>query len=88
MSTITVCDVCGEKNGVERVSFVVDRRMDPAGSMDDVCKTIDICQKHFLLATKIVLKQFSNEFGNRYYGNRLIVDAIDSMIRNSKKGTV
>jgi hypothetical protein len=39
------CDVC-QKLGAETLRTTVDRRMDPAGSMEDIEDDIDLCQEH------------------------------------------
>jgi hypothetical protein len=42
---ITVCDIC-QKQPALYCSFVVDREMDAAGSMDDVAESMDLCLEH------------------------------------------
>ena len=39
---VTHCDRCGGKNAYE-LCLVVDRKMDGAGSVDDVCEWVDVC---------------------------------------------
>lgn len=52
--TIIYCDIC-RAPGALTCYFTVDRRLDPAGSSDDVQESMDLCCKHqweaFLRAT-------------------------------------
>lgn len=43
---IKICDVCEDRNrDAERICFMVDREMDPAGSMVDNFESFDLCDK-------------------------------------------
>ena len=42
-----LCDVCKAKTDKKhRLYFTVDRKMDAAGSMDDVTEIVDLCPFH------------------------------------------
>jgi len=45
MTTILVCDLCNTRQNVERHSWTIDRKLDAAGSMDDVFVNVDLCLK-------------------------------------------
>jgi hypothetical protein len=49
---IIKCDICKADDALT-CSFYVDRRMDPAGSMDDEYEYIDLCPKHQWRAYKL-----------------------------------
>ena len=40
---LILCDVCGKETHLDTMCVVVDRKMDGAGSMDDVCEHADLC---------------------------------------------
>lgn len=73
---ITKCDVCG-REGAKRHSFVYDRRMDAAGSMENIYHDVDLCVIHF---DELVLKfghprehrsRYQDRAAARAYGRRV-----------------
>lgn len=57
---IISCDIC-KATGATTVWFTVDRRMDRAGSMDDVEESVDLCPKHQWSAYKLAEQLLSYE---------------------------
>jgi hypothetical protein len=54
IKTILICDRCGKHPAeYDTIHLKVDRRMDAAGSMEDIYESIDLCQAcaHSLLRT-------------------------------------
>ena len=45
MATILVCDVCDTRKDVKRHSWSIDRKMDAAGSMENISVAVDLCLK-------------------------------------------
>lgn len=60
------CDVC-KAEGALACYFTVDRRMDPAGSMDDVDEYLDLCPKHQWGAYKLAEQLLSYENRQKIY---------------------
>jgi hypothetical protein len=54
---VITCTVCG-KDGATVFRVKVDRRMDAAGSMEDVWERIDLCPDHTSSALRILLHGF------------------------------
>ena len=53
MKEVTIrCDVCKE-SGALTCYFYLDRKMDGAGSMDDIEEPVDLCAKHQWAAYKL-----------------------------------
>jgi hypothetical protein len=44
--TKITCDICGRSDAISH-SFLYDRRMDAAGSMENVSYDVDLCTIHF-----------------------------------------
>jgi hypothetical protein len=61
MATIIVCDMCGSKDNVKRRSYYYDRKMDAAGSMENVCETYDLCEHCELLVYKETYNKFDGK---------------------------
>jgi hypothetical protein len=81
MSTIVVCDVCGTRKDVSKVSFAVGRYTDAAGSSEDEVETFDLCLLHNkeVLATAISKRQERSEI-YKYDINNIIVGIIKKRI--------
>lgn len=64
MSKVTTvfCDVCGAKDAVTR-EFYVDRRMDPAGSMEDEHEYLDLCGNCGWKAYTLAQRKHGRELG-------------------------
>ncbi len=58
--TTIYCDLCG-KEGALTSDFILDRGLDAAGSSEDKCEWLDLCQKHTWEAYKLAEKQLSYE---------------------------
>lgn len=59
---IIFCDRCGAE-GARPIDIIVDRRLDAAGSMDDIWESIDICPE-------CEHKAFMNQLKNMSYEER------------------
>ena len=62
---IIVCDRCGKENAFT-FHAVIDRQCDPAGSMDDVLQTVDLCPAHFVAALQAVLNRRDYEWNKKF----------------------
>ena len=73
---IKICDICGERTD-NTVSYVYDRRMDAAGSMEDVCFTRDLCFRCELKMIKIAINKYLGSSKTaRYEFNKILADLI------------
>jgi hypothetical protein len=54
--TYNLCDICKEKTQLSIV-LTTDRRMDPAGSMDDITHLKDLCEKCLEHLTGFILSK-------------------------------
>jgi len=52
--TKVLCDICGREKATT-IWFTIDRQMDAAGSMDDVCESLDLCGEHMFECYSILL---------------------------------
>lgn len=43
--TITICDICKSQDNVSRHRWTIDRRLDAAGSMEDISEGFDLCSE-------------------------------------------
>jgi len=55
--TYYTCDRCGNKlpDDHATLAVIIDRRADAAGSMENVCEHIDLCQKCLVYAVQRLL---------------------------------
>ena len=54
---VTICDVCETRKNIKTRSFFVDRRMGPAGSMENEFETFDLCPSCFSTYLHNTLKE-------------------------------
>ena len=77
MATIIVCDICSTRKNVKRMSWAIDRQMDPAGSMDTISKTVDLCPScEAYLLRRVLCNTLGEKIQNRpaiemEYGKRM-----------------
>lgn len=57
---IIKCDICGA-DGAKTCWLTVDRRMDPAGSMEDESDDIDLCGEHGRAAFLIAANELNRD---------------------------
>ena len=57
---IRICDICGTREDVQKVWLPYDRKMDGAGSMEDVGETYDLCCRCHLKVLKDVIRKEIN----------------------------
>jgi len=78
---ITVCDVCQTKEGVEKVWLPYDRKMDAAGSMEDVGETFDLCCKCYLRVLRFrVLQEARTGRIDKWAFNKKLIEDIKGKI--------
>jgi len=66
MATILVCDVCDTRKDVVRHSWPIDRKMDAAGSMENISVAVDLCLKcENRLLKKVIEDLLSEKIKNR-----------------------
>ena len=57
---IRICDICGTREDVRRVPLPYDRKMGPAGAMEDLSKTYDLCCRCHLEVLQDVIRKEIN----------------------------
>lgn len=50
-----LCDLCGKQTKY-RLPITIDRRLNAAGSSEDVCELKDLCPEHLMAAVQMLLK--------------------------------
>jgi len=83
---ITVCDICGTRKDVKKVWLPYDRKMDPAGAMEDVGETYDLCCKCHL---KVLQDAIREEINARKIAEQLFNQDLIKLIKmriNQKAG--
>lgn len=78
-----LCDICGAKTTTSPIFACTDRRMDAAGSNEDVGETFDLCPVHMNGALAIFLMDDGFRGYNHDAGKRLI----EFVRRHKKKAT-
>ena len=80
-TTVITCDRCGgTKSGpgprllpfAWTIQVFIDRRMDAAGSMDDVWDSVDLCPKCMWEQLELLMDGKSNVVGHHKYGQDFI----------------
>jgi len=83
---ITICDICGTRKDVQKVWFPYDRKMDAAGSMENVGETFDLCCKCYLKVLKsVILKEAEIGRINEWTFNKELIEDIRNRINIKKK---
>ena len=81
---VYICDVCGSRE-CKSYSFAVDRKLDAAGSSDDVCHTFELCDKHYADVLKEAIYQVYPDPDGEHVINRIIVEKIKKKQRAKKE---
>jgi hypothetical protein len=81
VATITICDVCGSRDNVNRRSYCYDRKLDAAGSMSDVSETYDLCESCELRALRMFFDKIEEP---PVYKNEKLIKII-SKLRDSNE---
>ena len=81
---IKICDIClsRERESV-RKSYAYDRKMDAAGSMDDLWETYDLCME---CECKVVVNVLTKESPDLFDRNKLLISEIKELQKKSRKG--
>ena len=86
---ILVCDICGKEVRDEKewicLALIIDRVMDAAGSMDDVCRNVEICQACSADILKRLINYKLPESFNRDIRCAIANHIYDLVIRESQK---
>jgi len=74
---ITICDICGTREDVEKVWLPYDRKLDVAGSTEDVGETFDLCCKcHLKVLNEAVRKEIDAKRVAEWLFNRELIKII------------
>lgn len=68
---LVICDKCG-KNNAKPVQVFIDRRMDAAGSMENLYDDVDLCHECAIKALHSFLNGRSNIVGNTVTGSEFV----------------
>jgi hypothetical protein len=76
------CDFC-DKPSADTIQFVVDRKLDAAGSSDDVVESLDVCQ---VCLVKAVVTFMRNDYvrGQKMYDS-FPVKMTEGRLRHAKQ---